>query len=60
MLKEERIIEEDKFVMHVMEAVSFNDTIEEVEAIVELGCPHDQQMIAVNFVDMYIVIDDYH
>jgi hypothetical protein len=59
MLKEERIIAEDEFIMHFMEADSFNDTIKEVEAVVDLGCPHDQQMIAVNSVDMYTVIDDY-
>jgi predicted aconitase len=44
MLKEERIIVEDEFFMHVMEADSFNDTIKEVEVVVDLGCPHDQQM----------------
>jgi hypothetical protein len=42
MLKEERIIAEDEFFMHVMDQVdSFNDTIKEVEAAVDLGCPHD-------------------
>jgi hypothetical protein len=58
-LKEERIISEDEFIMHVMEADSFNDTIKKVEVVVDLGCPHDQQMIAVNSVDMYTIIDDY-
>jgi hypothetical protein len=41
MLKEERIIAEDKLVMHVMEVHSFNDTIKEVEAVMDLGYPHD-------------------
>jgi hypothetical protein len=59
MLKEERIIVEDEFITHVMEADSFNDTIKEV-VVVDLGCRHDQRMIAVNSVDMYTVIDDYH
>ena len=59
MLKEEGIIAEDEFVTHVMEADSFNDTIKEVEAVVDLGCPHDQRMIAVNSIDMYAAIDDY-
>jgi hypothetical protein len=60
MLKEKRIIVEDEFVTHVMEADSFNDTIKEVEAIVDLGCLHDQWMIAVNSIDMYVAINDYH
>jgi hypothetical protein len=59
MLKEERIIAEDEFVTHVMEGDSFNDTIKEVEDVVNLGCLHDQRMIAVNSVNMYVVIDDY-
>jgi hypothetical protein len=42
MVKEETIIAEDEFVMHVMEADSFNDTIKEGEAVVDLGCPPDQ------------------
>jgi hypothetical protein len=60
MLKEERIIAEDEFVTHVIEADSFNDTIKKVEDVVDLGCLHDRQMIAVNSIDMYVVIDDYH
>ena len=59
MLKEERIIAEDEFVTHVMEADSFNDTIKEVEAVVDLGCLHYQRMIAVNSIDMYAAIDHY-
>ena len=59
MLKEERIIADDEFVTHVMEADSFNDTIKEVEAVVDLGCLHGQRMIAVNSIDMYAAIDDY-
>jgi hypothetical protein len=59
MLKEERIIAEDEFLMHVMEADSFNDSIKEVEAVVDLGCLHDQRMIAVNSIDMYAAIDDH-
>jgi hypothetical protein len=61
MVKEERIIANslDEFVMHVMEADSFDDTINEVEAVVDLPCPHDQQMIAVNCIDMYTTMDDY-
>jgi hypothetical protein len=59
MLKEERIIAEDKFVMHVMEVDSFNDTIREVKAVLDLDYPHDQQMIAVNSIDMYTAIDEY-
>jgi hypothetical protein len=59
MLKEERIIVEDEFVTNVMEADSFNDSIKEVEDVVDLGCLHDLRMIAVNSIDMYAVIDDY-
>jgi hypothetical protein len=59
MLKDDRIIAEDEFVTHVMEVDSFNDTIKEVEAVVDLDCPHDQLMIAVNSVDMYTAIDEY-
>jgi hypothetical protein len=35
MLKEDRIIAEDEFIMHVMEADSFNDTIKEVEGVMD-------------------------
>jgi hypothetical protein len=61
MLKEERIIAEsqDEFFMHVMEGDSSYDTINEVEAVLDLHCPHDHQMIAVNSIDMYTTIGDY-
>jgi hypothetical protein len=58
MMKEETIIVEDEFITHVMEVDSFNDTIKEVVDVVDLGCLHDQRMIAVNSIDMYAVIDD--
>jgi hypothetical protein len=43
-----------------METDSFNDTIKEVEAVMDLGCLRDQRMITVNSMDMYAFIDDYH
>jgi hypothetical protein len=59
MLKDQRIIAEDEFVMHVMEVDSFNNTIKEVKVFVDLDCPNDQQMIVINSVDMNTVIDEY-
>jgi hypothetical protein len=58
-LNEERLIAEDEFLTHVIEADSFNDTIKEVEAVGDLGYAHDKWMIAVNSVEMYTIIDDY-
>ena len=36
MLKEENIIEEEEFVTHIMEEASFNDTIGEIEEVVDM------------------------
>jgi hypothetical protein len=60
MLKEENIIEEDEFLTHNLEEASFNDTINEIEDVVDLGCPHDQSVISVNSINMYTVINEYH
>jgi hypothetical protein len=59
-LREENIIEEDEFLTHTMEEASFNDTIGEIEDVVDLSCPHDQRVISVNSINMYVVIDEYH
>jgi hypothetical protein len=59
-LREENIIEEDEFLTHTMEEASFNDTIGEIEDVVDLSCPHDQRVILVNSINMYVVIDEYH
>ena len=58
-LKEERIIEEEEFVTHILEEASFNDTIGEIEEVVDLSYPHDQRVISVNSVNMYAIIDEY-
>ena len=59
-LKEERIIGEEEFVTHILEEASFNDTIGEIEEVMDLSYPHDQHVISVNSVNMYAVIDEYH
>ena len=58
-LKEERIIEEEEFVTHIREEASFNDTIGEIEEVVDLSYPHDQHAISVNSVDLYAIINEY-
>jgi transposase InsO family protein len=60
MLREENIIEEEEFVTHVMEEASFNDTIGEIEDVVDLSYLHDQCVISVNSVDMYTTINEYN
>ena len=40
----------------VMEKASFNDTIGEMEKVVDLS-PHNQQTIQINSIDMYVVIE---
>ena len=37
--KEENIIEEEEFVTHTLEEASFNDTIGEIEEVVDLSYP---------------------
>ena len=59
-LKEECIIEEEEFVSHILEEASFNDTIGEIEEVVDLSYPHHQHVISVNSVNMYAIIDEYH
>jgi hypothetical protein len=60
MLKEENIIEEDEFLTHTLEDASFNDTIGEIEEIMDLSCHYDQPVISINSINMYAVIDEYH
>ena len=43
-----------------MEEASFNDTIGEIEDVVDLSYLHDRRVISVNSVDMYAIIDEYH
>ena len=59
-LKEENIMEEEEIVTHIMEETSFNDTIGEIEDVVDLSYLHEQCMISVNSIDMYAIIDEYH
>ena len=59
MLKEENIIEEEEFVTHILEEASFNDTIGEIEEVVDLSYLQEQHEISVNSVDMYTIIDEY-
>ena len=59
-LKEQNIIEEEEFVTHILEEASFNDTIGEIEEVVDLSYLHEQHEISVNFVNMYAIIDEYH
>ena len=47
MLKEENIIEGEEFVTHIMEEASFNDTIGEIEEVVDWSYPHDQHTISI-------------
>ena len=58
-LREEQIIERDEGVKWVMEEASFNDTISEMEKVVELS-PPNQQTIQINSIKMYVAIDEYH
>jgi hypothetical protein len=41
MLKAEYIIAKDEFVTHIMQKASFNDTIDEIEDVVDLSYPHN-------------------
>ena len=59
-LKEKCIIKEEEFVSHILEEASFNDTIGEIEEVVDLSYPHDQCVISVNSINMYIIINEYH
>ena len=58
-LREEQIIERDEGIKWVMEEASFNDTIGEMEKVVDLS-PHNQQTIQINSIDMYVAIDEYN
>ena len=58
-LREEQIIERDESIKWVMEEASFNDTIGEMEKVVDLS-PHNQQTIQINSIDMYVAIDEYN
>ena len=57
-LKEEQIIEDDESIKWVMEEASFNDTIGEMENVVDLSA-RNQQIIQINSIEMYIAIDEY-
>ena len=59
-LKEESIIEEEEFVSYILEEASFNDTIGEIEKVVDLSYPHHQHVISINSVNMYTIMDEYH
>ena len=59
-MKEENIIEEKEFVTHILEEASFNDTIGEIEEVVDLSYLHNEHVISVNTVNMYAIIDEYH
>ena len=56
-LKEQGILEEEDNISWVMEEASFNDTIGEIESIVDLS-PHEQHTIQVNSINMYTAIDE--
>jgi hypothetical protein len=43
-----------------MEEASFNDTIGEIEEVVDLSYPNDRRVISVYSINMYVVIDEYH
>ena len=45
---------------HILEEASFNDTIDEIEDVVDLSYPQDRRVISVNSVNMYAIIDEYH
>ena len=59
-LKEENIIEDEEFVTHILEEASFNNTIGQIEEVMDLSYLHDQQEIPVNSVNMYVIIDECH
>jgi hypothetical protein len=59
MLKEESIMEEDESLAYIMEEASFNDTIGEIEEVVDLSNPHTRHVISINSIDMYTIIDNY-
>jgi hypothetical protein len=59
MLKVEDIIAYDKFITYIMEETSFNDTIDEIEDVVDSSYPHNQRVITVNSINMYAAIDNY-
>ena len=59
-LKEENIIEEEEFVTHILEEASFNNTIGEIEEVVDLSYLHNQHLILVNSVDMCAIINESH
>ena len=56
-LKEQGILEEEDNISWVKEEASFNDTIGEIEGIVDLS-PYEQHMIPVNSINMYTTIDE--
>ena len=58
MLKDESIMEEDESLVYVMEEASINDTIKEIEEVVNLTSPHTRHVISVNSIDKYTVIDN--
>ena len=56
-LKEQGILDEEDNISWVMEEASFNDTIGEIESIMDLS-PHEQHKIQVNSINMYTVINE--
>jgi hypothetical protein len=59
MLKVENVIAEDEFVTHIIEEASSTDTIGEIEDVVDSSYPHNQRVITINTINMYVAIDDY-
>ena len=51
-------MEGDESIKWVMEEASFNDTIGEMENVVDLS-PHSQRSIQINSINMYVAIDEY-
>jgi hypothetical protein len=59
MLKIEDILAVDEFVTLIMEEASFNDTISEIEAVVDSNYPYNPRVITVNSINMYAAIDNF-
>ena len=57
-LREEKIMEGDESIKWVMEEASFNDTIGEMENVVDMS-PHNLQIIQMNSIEIYVAIGEY-
>ena len=58
-LRKEQILESNGIIKWLMEEALFNDTIGEMENVLDLS-PHSQQSIQINSVNMYVAIDEYN